>query len=206
MRRKPYSVVLLDEIEKAHQDVYNILLQILDDGRLTDNKGRLVDFRNTIIIMTSNLGAMAIQEMITRNEERGTESGERGSEHDFDEMRNKVMEILRQFMKPEFLNRIDDIIMFTPLTKEQIINVVAMQFNSLKKMLKKNNIDIDITSEAMRFIADTSYDIRYGARPVKRMMQRELINDLSKMILSDKVNKEKTILVDYDGNEIVFKN
>lgn len=206
VRRKPYSVVLLDEIEKAHQDVYNILLQILDDGRLTDNKGRLVDFRNTIIIMTSNLGAMAIQEMITRNEERGTESGERGSEHDFDEMRNKVMEILRQFMKPEFLNRIDDIIMFTPLTKEQIINVVAMQFNSLKKMLKKNNIDIDITSEAMRFIADTSYDIRYGARPVKRMMQRELINDLSKMILSDKVNKEKTILVDYDGNEIVFKN
>ena len=206
VRRKPYSVVLLDEIEKAHQDVYNILLQILDDGRLTDNKGRLVDFRNTIIIMTSNLGAMAIQEMITRNEERGTESGERGSEHDFDEMRNKVMEILRQFMKPEFLNRIDDIIMFTPLTKEQIINVVAMQFNSLKKMLKKNNIDIDITSEAMRFIADMSYDIRYGARPVKRMMQRELINDLSKMILSDKVNKEKTILVDYDGNEIVFKN
>lgn len=195
VRRKPYSVVLLDEIEKAHQDVYNILLQILDDGRLTDNKGRLVDFRNTIIIMTSNLGAMAIQEMMTGNEE-----------HDFDEMRNKVMEILRQFMKPEFLNRIDDIIMFTPLSKEQIINVVAMQFNSLKKMLKKNNIEIDMTSEAMRFIADTSFDIRYGARPVKRMMQRELINELSKMILSDKVNKEKPIVVDYDGNEIVFRN
>ena len=195
VRRKPYSVVLLDEIEKAHQDVYNILLQILDDGRLTDNKGRLVDFRNTIIIMTSNLGAMAIQEMMTGNEE-----------HDFDEMRNKVMEILRQFMKPEFLNRIDDIIMFTPLSKEQIINVVAMQFNSLKKMLKKNNIEIDMTSEAMKFIADTSFDIRYGARPVKRMMQRELINELSKMILSDKVNKEKTIVVDYDGNEIVFRN
>ncbi len=195
VRRKPYSVVLLDEIEKAHQDVYNILLQILDDGRLTDNKGRLVDFRNTIIIMTSNLGAMAIQEMMTGNDE-----------HDFDEMRNKVMEILRQFMKPEFLNRIDDIIMFTPLSKEQIINVVAMQFNSLKKMLKKNNIEIDMTSEAMRFIADTSFDIRYGARPVKRMMQRELINELSKMILSDKVNKEKPIIVDYDGNEIVFRN
>lgn len=195
VRRKPYSVVLLDEIEKAHQDVYNILLQILDDGRLTDNKGRLVDFRNTIIIMTSNLGAMAIQEMMTGNDE-----------HDFDEMRNKVMEILRQFMKPEFLNRIDDIIMFTPLSKEQIINVVAMQFNSLKKMLKKNNIEIDMTSEAMRFIADTSFDIRYGARPVKRMMQRELINELSKMILSDKVNKEKPIVVDYDGNEIVFRN
>lgn len=202
VRRKPYSVVLLDEIEKAHQDVYNILLQILDDGRLTDNKGRLVDFRNTIIIMTSNLGAMAIQEMMTGNAEHRTGSGE----YDFDEMRNKVMEILRQFMKPEFLNRIDDIIMFTPLSKEQIINVVAMQFNSLKKMLKKNNIEIDMTSEAMKFIADTSFDIRYGARPVKRMMQRELINELSKMILSDKVNKEKTIVVDYDGNEIVFRN
>lgn len=211
VRRKPYSVVLLDEIEKAHQDVYNILLQILDDGRLTDNKGRLVDFRNTIIIMTSNLGAMAIQEMITGNGngERRTGNIERETgygEYDFEEMRNKVMEILRQFMKPEFLNRIDDIIMFTPLSKEQIINVVAMQFNSLKKMLKKNNIDIDMTSEAMRFIANTSYDIRYGARPVKRMMQRELINELSKMILSDKVNKEKPIVVDYDGNEIVFRN
>ena len=197
VRRKPYSVVLLDEIEKAHQDVYNILLQILDDGRLTDNKGRLVDFKNTIIIMTSNIGAMAIQEMMTQNSDSDT---------DFDEMRNKVMEILRQFMKPEFLNRIDDIIMFTPLSKEQIINVVAMQFHSLKKMLKKNDIDIEMTSEAMKHIAETSYDVRYGARPVKRMMQRELINDLSKMILSDKVNKEKPIIVDYDGEGIVFRN
>ncbi len=196
VRRKPYSVVLLDEIEKAHQDVYNILLQILDDGRLTDNKGRLVDFKNTIIIMTSNIGAMAIQEMIT-----GTGAGA-----DFDEMRNKVMEILRQFMKPEFLNRIDDIIMFTPLSKEQIINVVAMQFHSLKKMLKKNDIEIEMTTEAMKHIAETSYDVRYGARPVKRMMQRELINDLSKMILSDKVNKEKPIIVDCEGERIVFRN
>ena len=197
VRRKPYSVVLLDEIEKAHQDVYNILLQILDDGRLTDNKGRLVDFKNTIIIMTSNIGAMAIQEMISKNTDADT---------DFDEMRNKVMEILRQFMKPEFLNRIDDIIMFTPLSKEQIINVVAMQFHSLKKMLKRNDIEIEMTPEAMKHIAETSYDVRYGARPVKRMMQRELINDLSKMILSDKVNKEKPIVVDCDGNEIVFRN
>ena len=195
VRRKPYSVVLLDEIEKAHQDVYNILLQILDDGRLTDNKGRLVDFKNTIIIMTSNIGAMAIQEMMTKN-----------SDTDFEEMRNKVMEILRQFMKPEFLNRIDDIIMFTPLSKEQIINVVSMQFHSLKKMLKKNDIDIEMTSEAMKHIAETSYDVRYGARPVKRMMQRELINNLSKMILSDKVNKEKPIVVDYDGEGVVFRN
>ena len=197
VRRKPYSVVLLDEIEKAHQDVYNILLQILDDGRLTDNKGRLVDFKNTIIIMTSNIGAMAIQEMISKNADADT---------DFDEMRNKVMEILRQFMKPEFLNRIDDIIMFTPLSKEQIINVVAMQFHSLKKMLKRNDIEIEMTTEAMKHIAETSYDVRYGARPVKRMMQRELINDLSKMILSDKVNKEKPIVVDCEGEMIVFRN
>ena len=209
VRRKPYSVVLLDEIEKAHQDVYNILLQILDDGRLTDNKGRLVDFKNTIIIMTSNLGAMAIQEMMTKYQERRTKNEElevQSSEADFDEMRNKVMEILRQFMKPEFLNRIDDIIMFTPLSREQIINVVAMQFNTLKKMLKKNNIDIEMTSEARRFVAETSFDVRYGARPVKRMMQRELINELSKMILSDKVNKEKPIIVDYEGEKIVFRN
>ena len=213
VRRKPYSVVLLDEIEKAHQDVYNILLQILDDGRLTDNKGRLVDFKNTIIIMTSNIGAMAIQEMMTKNSELRTKNSELRTEisnsdidTDFDEMRNKVMEILRQFMKPEFLNRIDDIIMFTPLSKEQIINVVAMQFHSLKKMLKKNDIDIEMTSEAMKHIAETSYDVRYGARPVKRMMQRELINDLSKMILSDKVNKEKPIIVDYDGEGVVFRN
>lgn len=210
VRRKPYSVVLLDEIEKAHQDVYNILLQILDDGRLTDNKGRLVDFKNTIIIMTSNIGAMAIQEMMTKNSERRTlnsdTDSDSDSDSDFEEMRNKVMEILRQFMKPEFLNRIDDIIMFTPLSKEQIINVVSMQFHSLKKMLKKNDIDIEMTSEAMKYIADTSYDVRYGARPVKRMMQRELINNLSKMILSDKVNKEKPIVVDYDGEGVVFRN
>ena len=209
VRRKPYSVVLLDEIEKAHQDVYNILLQILDDGRLSDNKGRLVDFKNTIIIMTSNIGAMAIQEMISKNEELRSKNEEleaQSSDADFEEMRNKVMEILRQFMKPEFLNRIDDIIMFTPLSKEQIINVVSMQFHSLKKMLKKNDIDIEMTSEAMKHIAETSYDVRYGARPVKRMMQRELINNLSKMILSDKVNKEKPIIVDYDGEGIVFRN
>lgn len=208
VRRKPYSVVLLDEIEKAHQDVYNILLQILDDGRLTDNKGRLVDFKNTIIIMTSNIGAMAIQEMMTKNSERRTLNSDTDTDtdSDFEEMRNKVMEILRQFMKPEFLNRIDDIIMFTPLSKEQIINVVSMQFHSLKKMLKKNDIDIEMTSEAMKYIAETSYDVRYGARPVKRMMQRELINNLSKMILSDKVNKEKPIIVDYDGEGVVFRN
>ena len=172
VRRKPYSVVLLDEIEKAHPDVFNILLQVLDDGRLTDNKGRLVDFKNTIIIMTSNV-----------------------PEND-----------LRNHFRPEFLNRIDDIIVFKQLTEEQIVSVVAMQFNKVKEMLKPNGIDITMTDAAMKYMAKISYDPQYGARPVKRMMQREMLNELSRMIIADKVNKDKPITVDYDGNGLVFKN
>ena len=172
VRRKPYSVVLLDEIEKAHPDVFNILLQVLDDGRLTDNKGRLVDFKNTIIIMTSNVP-----------------EGE-----------------LRNHFRPEFLNRIDDIIVFKQLTEEQIVSVVAMQFNKVKEMLKPNGIDINMTDAAMRYMGKISYDPQYGARPVKRMMQREMLNELSRMIIADKVNKDKPITVDFDGNSLVFKN
>lgn len=172
VRRKPYSVVLLDEIEKAHPDVFNILLQVLDDGRLTDNKGRLVDFKNTIIIMTSNV-----------------------PEKD-----------LRSHFRPEFLNRIDDIIVFKQLTEDQIVDVVAMQFQKVKEMLKANAINIDMTEEAMRYLAKISYDPQYGARPVKRMMQREMLNQLSRMIIADKVNKECPIIVDYDGNGLVFRN
>ena len=172
VRRKPYSVVLLDEIEKAHPDVFNILLQVLDDGRLTDNKGRLVDFKNTIIIMTSNVP-----------------EGE-----------------LRNHFRPEFLNRIDDIIVFKQLTEEQIVSVVAMQFNKVKEMLKPNGIDINMTDAAMKYMAKISYDPQYGARPVKRMMQREMLNELSRMIIADKVNKDKPITVDYDGNGLIFKN
>ncbi len=172
VRRKPYSVVLLDEIEKAHPDVFNILLQVLDDGRLTDNKGRLVDFKNTIIIMTSN---------VPESE-------------------------LRNHFRPEFLNRIDDIIVFKQLTEEQIVSVVAMQFNKVKEMLKPNGIDITMTDAAMKYMAKISYDPQYGARPVKRMMQREMLNELSRMIIADKVNKDKPITVDYDGNGLVFKN
>lgn len=172
VRRKPYSVVLLDEIEKAHPDVFNILLQVLDDGRLTDNKGRLVDFKNTIIIMTSNV-----------------------PEKD-----------LRNHFRPEFLNRIDDIIVFKQLTEDQIVDVVAMQFQKVKEMLKANAINIDMTEEAMRYLAKISYDPQYGARPVKRMMQREMLNQLSRMIIADKVNKECPIIVDYDGNGLVFRN
>lgn len=172
VRRKPYSVVLLDEIEKAHPDVFNILLQVLDDGRLTDNKGRLVDFKNTIIIMTSNVP-----------------EGE-----------------LRNHFRPEFLNRIDDIIVFKQLTEDQIVDVVKMQFNKVKDMLRQNQIDIDMTDAATRYIAKISYDPQYGARPVKRMMQRELLNELSRMIIADKVNKDKPITVDFDGKSLVFKN
>ena len=172
VRRKTYSVVLLDEIEKAHPDVFNILLQVLDDGRLTDNKGRLVDFKNTIIIMTSNVP-----------------EGE-----------------LRNHFRPEFLNRIDDIIVFKQLTEDQIVDVVKMQFSKVKEMLRQNQIDIDMTGAATRYIAKISYDPQYGARPVKRMMQRELLNELSRMIIADKVNKDKPITVDYDGKSLVFKN
>lgn len=172
VRRKPYSVVLLDEIEKAHPDVFNILLQVLDDGRLTDNKGRLVDFKNTIIIMTSN---------VPENE-------------------------LRNHFRPEFLNRIDDIIVFKQLSEDQIVSVVAMQFEKVKEMLNTNGIKIDMTESATKHLAKISYDPQYGARPVKRMMQRELLNELSRMIIADKVNKDKPITVDFDGKELVFRN
>ena len=181
VRRKPYSVILLDEIEKAHPDVFNILLQVLDDGRLTDNKGRTVDFKNTIVIMTSNVGA-------------GLKDP------------NAVMNELRQVMRPEFLNRIDDIIIFDDLSESQIAEVVRMQFNRVKKMLAENSISIDITDEAVDLIARQSYDPQYGARPVKRMMQRELLNELSRMILADEIDKTKPIKVTVKDGKLFFEN
>lgn len=199
VRRKPYSVVLLDEIEKAHPDVFNILLQVLDDGRLTDNKGRLVDFKNTIIIMTSNIGAGIIQEKLS-------DINNEPSEKLFDTMKQELMNALKQYMRPEFLNRIDDIIVFRPLTEKQIKEVVVMQFNIIKNMLKHNDIDIEMTPDAVDYIAKISYDPLFGARPVKRMMQKELLNDLSKMLLSDKVNKDTPIIVDVNDKGLVFKN
>ena len=199
VRRKPYSVILLDEIEKAHPDVFNILLQVLDDGRLTDNKGRTVDFKNTIVIMTSNIGANIIQENFALL--NGS-----NDEEVFEKTRNEVMEQLKQFMRPEFLNRVDDIIMFKPLDESQIADIVRMQFRSVQKMLAANDIKIDITDAAVDFIAKQSYNPQYGARPVKRMMQRELLNSLSKMVLADKVDKSKTIIVDVSGNEVIFRN
>jgi len=199
VRRKPYSVILLDEIEKAHPDVFNILLQVLDDGRLTDNKGRTVDFKNTIVIMTSNIGANIIQE----NFASLTDSN---AEEVFEKTRNEVMEQLKQFMRPEFLNRVDDIIMFKPLDESQISDIVRMQFRSVQKMLAANDIRIDITDAAVDFIAKQSYNPQYGARPVKRMMQRELLNSLSKMILAESVDKSKTIIVDVQGDGLIFRN
>ena len=181
VRRKPYSVILIDEIEKAHPDVFNILLQVLDDGRLTVNKGRTVDFKNTIVIMTSNVGA-------------GLKDP------------NAVMNELRQVMRPEFLNRIDDIIIFDDLSESQIAEVVRMQFNRVKKMLAENSISIDITDEAVDLIARQSYDPQYGARPVKRMMQRELLNELSRMILADEVDKTKPIKVTVKDGKLFFEN
>ena len=199
VRRKPYSVILLDEIEKAHPDVFNILLQVLDDGRLTDNKGRTVDFKNTIVIMTSNIGANIIQENFAML--NGS-----NDEEVFEKTRNEVMEQLKQFMRPEFLNRVDDIIMFKPLDESQIADIVRMQFHSVQKMLAANDIKIEITDAAVDFIASQSYNPQYGARPVKRMMQRELLNSLSKMILADSVDKTKTIIVDVNGEGLVFRN
>ena len=199
VRRKPYSVVLLDEIEKAHPDVFNILLQVLDDGRLTDNKGRVVDFKNTIIIMTSNIGSHLIQE----NFENMTEANE---SEVVERTRNELFELLKKTIRPEFLNRLDEIIMFKPLSRSEITGIVRLQFELAKKMLQKNNIELQITEPAVEKLSNMGYDPQFGARPLKRVIQREVLNELSKMILAGKVNIEKPILIDVDGDEFIFKN
>jgi ATP-dependent Clp protease ATP-binding subunit ClpB len=199
VRRKPYSVVLLDEIEKAHQDVFNILLQVLDDGRLTDNKGRTADFRNTIIIMTSNMGSHLIQE-------RFEAMNENDREQVMDQTRNEVFELLKRTIPPEFLNRIDEIIMFKPLTKSEIREVVILQFKRIQNMLLKNNIRIDISPKAIDLISEQGFDPLFGARPIKRVMQRSILNELSKMILSGSLEKDSEILVDVTDGKLVFKN
>jgi ATP-dependent Clp protease ATP-binding subunit ClpB len=199
VRRKPYSVVLLDEIEKAHPDVFNILLQVLDDGRLTDNKGRLVDFKNTIIIMTSNIGSHIIQENLSGLTESNTEEVE-------EKTRKEVFSLLRQTIRPEFLNRVDEIIMFKPLTRNEIRDIVTLQFKGVQKMLEKNNIHISLTDNAADRLARIGFDPQFGARPLKRVIQREVLNELSKMILAGKLNSSDHILVDAEGDKLVFKN
>ena len=201
VRRKPYSVVLLDEIEKAHPDVFNILLQVLDDGRLTDNKGRTVDFRNTIIIMTSNMGSQIIQENFSK-----AFDGEKVSEDVVEKTRREVIEMLKVQLKPEFLNRIDEIVMFEPLTHEDIGRIVDIQMNIVRKLLKENNIELDYTKKAKEWIARIGYDPLYGARPVKRTIQRYVVNDLSKRILAGDVNREHPIVIDADADGLTFKN
>lgn len=199
VRRKPYSVVLFDEIEKAHPDTFNILLQVLDDGRLTDNKGRVVDFKNTIIIMTSNMGSHEIREkfekMTPENRVETVESA-----------KNAVMDMLKVTIRPEFLNRIDEIVMFTPLNKEEIGNIVGMHVAKIKKMLADVDVNIELTPKAMEFITTEGYDPEFGARPVKRVLQRYLLNELSKKLLAGSVNKEKPIIVDANDEGLVFDN
>ena len=199
VRRKPYSVVLFDEIEKAHPDVFNILLQVLDDGRLTDNKGRTVNFKNTIIIMTSNLGSQYIQGQFT-----GIMPQNR--DHVISDTKAKVMEMLKKTIRPEFLNRIDETIMFLPLTKAEIAQVVTLQMNAVKKMLEPQGFTLNVTPAAIDFLADEGFDPEFGARPVKRAIQRYVLNDLSKKILSDEVKREQPITIDADNNGLVFRN
>ncbi|MCK4569313.1 MAG: ATP-dependent chaperone ClpB [Bacteroidales bacterium] len=199
VRRKPYSVVLLDEIEKAHPDVFNILLQVLDDGRLTDNKGRTVDFRNTLIIMTSNIGSHLIQE----NMEKMTDGN---NDKLLDQTRELVFGLLKKTIRPEFLNRIDEVIMFTPLNKDEIRQIVNLQLRQLEKMLAANDIGIEISDEAIDLIAELGFDPQYGARPIKRVMQRKLVNELSKMILSGSVDRTKAIQVIAKDGKFIFEN
>ncbi len=200
VRRKPYSVVLLDEIEKAHPDVFNILLQVLDDGRLTDNKGRTVDFRNTIIIMTSNMGAHLIQERFADADENGV------SEEEVEKTRREVIELLKQQLKPEFLNRIDEIVMFEPLKRREIERIVDIQMAIMKRMLKENGIELEYTDRAREWVASAGFDPLYGARPVKRTIQRTIVNELSRRILAGDVERERPIRIDVKDDHLTFEN
>ena len=199
VRRKPYSIVLLDEIEKAHPDVFNILLQVLDDGRLTDNKGRTVNFKNSIIIMTSNLGAHLISD-------RFEHLTDKNKLQIVEETKQEVFELLRKTIRPEFLNRIDETIMFQPLTRADVLEIVKIQFGMLKKRLKKSNIELEATNEALEWIALEGYDPQFGARPVKRVIQKIVMNELSKSLLSGEIGPDSTILIDLKDGVLSFEN
>ena len=200
VRRKPYSVVLLDEIEKAHPDVFNILLQVLDDGRLTDNKGRTVDFRNTIIIMTSNIGSHIIMDRLSKY------TDELPPENVLDETKKEVFDLMKQTIRPEFLNRIDEIIMFTPLTRDDVRQIVLLQIRQINEMLAQNSIRMEVLDKAVDWIAEKGYDPMFGARPVKRTLQRYLVNELSKEILAGKIDRNSVITVDAGPDGLIFKN
>ena len=198
VRRRPYSVVLLDEIEKAHPDTFNILLQVLDEGRLTDNKGRVADFKNSIIIMTSNMGSHIIQEKLD-NFKRDIESA-------VNLAKEEVLGLLKQVVRPEFLNRIDDIILFSPLTRVNIETIVSLQLDQVKHILKNQDITLDATEEAIAYLAEKGYQPEFGARPVKRVIQKEVLNQLSKEVLGGKVTKDSIILLDSFNEKLVFRN
>ena len=200
VRRKPYSVILFDEIEKAHPDVFNVLLQVLDDGRLTDNKGRVADFKNTIIIMTSNLGSNIIQENYSN-------PNGQSEEEIFQKTKAELNELLKKTLKPEFLNRIDEIVMFQPLSKREIKDIINLQLNNLRKLLEQKSLNIEFSDYAMKLLADLGYDPMFGARPLKRVIQKRIMNELSKLILSDGVGPGDTIMVDSveDGKFVFYK-
>ena len=198
VRRHPYSVVLFDEIEKAHPDTFNILLQVLDDGRLTDNKGRTVDFKNTIIIMTSNMGSHLIMEAL--------EGVQNPDEKLLEKTKGQVFELLKQQIRPEFLNRIDEIIMFTPLTRENVKDIVRLQIRRLAGMLAKRDIRLEAEDSALEVMADQGYDPQFGARPIKRVIQRDLMNELSRQILEGKVEPKDVIVIKGQNNALVFEN
>lgn len=199
VRRKPYSVILLDEIEKAHSDVFNILLQVLDDGRLTDNKGRTVDFKNTILIMTSNAGSGIIQDNLSRINELNRDEL-------LAKTKSEVIESLKNSVRPEFINRIDEIIMFHPLTHDNVKEIVKLQLELVKDKLKEMQISLEFTNYAMKYLSEKGYDPSYGARPIKRAIQRELVNELAKELLKGKLNKERSVIVDYFEDKLVFRN
>jgi ATP-dependent Clp protease ATP-binding subunit ClpB len=199
VRRKPYSVVLLDEIEKAHPDVFNILLQVLDDGRLTDNKGRVVNFKNTIIIMTSNIGSQLIQESFE-------DLVNKELDEVIAEAKVGVFELLKRTIRPEFLNRIDDIIMFQPLSRSNVEEIVRMQFSGVQEMLKEQGFQIESTEEAIDWLAQLGYDPQFGARPIKRLFQKKVLNELSKQILAGSISQEQPIVLDMIENQLFFRN
>lgn len=198
VRRKPYSVILLDEIEKAHPDVFNILLQVLDDGILTDNKGRLVNFKNTIIIMTSNIGSNIIQENFEQNDNRWTESS-------LETTKLEVFGLLKKTVRPEFLNRIDEVIMFQPLSKKSVQGIVSLQIKELAERLAEKGIDFSASPEALTYLAEKGYDPQFGARPVKRLVQKEVLNLLSRQLLEGKINKDEPLVMDVFDGQVVFR-
>jgi ATP-dependent Clp protease ATP-binding subunit ClpB len=199
VRRKPYSVVLLDEIEKAHPDVWNVLLQVLDDGRLTDNKGRVVNFKNTIIIMTSNIGSHIIQDAFDGVNEKNVDEVT-------DKAKVEVMNLLRTTIRPEFLNRVDEIIMFRPLMKKEIRGIVSIQLEQLKKLVAQSGLQLDFTNYTIDYLAENGFDPQFGARPLKRLIQKEIVNHLSKRILAGDIDKDKPVIVDVFDGVVVFRN